>query len=71
MVPAGPYPWRRDHSSARISAQVATLTACLELITGKVGLYENSLANGSTDPIWAPPPHSPATAAPGTGPAGR
>ena len=50
---------------------MATLTACLELITCKVGLYENSLANGSTDPIWAPPPDSPAMAAPGTGPAGR
>ncbi len=60
----------RQHRQ-RITAQLATLTACLELITCKVGLYENSLANGSTDPIWAPPPDSPATAAPGTGPAGR
>ena len=59
----------RQHQQ-RITAQMATLTACLELITCKVGLYENSLANGSTDPIWAPP-DSPATAAPGTGPVGR
>jgi hypothetical protein len=34
---------------------VAALTACLELITFKVKLYKESLANGTTDPIWTAP----------------
>jgi DNA-binding transcriptional MerR regulator len=43
----------RQHQE-RVTAQMAALTACLELITFKVTLYEESLAAGTTDPIWAP-----------------
>ncbi len=43
----------RQHEE-RITAQLAALTACLEMISFKVKIYEESLANGSTDPIWAP-----------------
>ncbi len=43
----------RQHQQ-RVTAQIATLTACLEMITFKVELYEESLAAGATDPIWAP-----------------
>jgi DNA-binding transcriptional MerR regulator len=41
----------REHRQ-RVTAQMAALTACLEMITFKVKLYEESLAVGTTDPIW-------------------
>ena len=44
----------RQHQQ-RVTAQIAALTTCLEMITFKVKVYEESLADGSTDPIWAPP----------------
>jgi hypothetical protein len=37
-----------------VTAQIAALTACLEMITFKVKLYEGSLAVGTPDPIWTP-----------------
>jgi DNA-binding transcriptional MerR regulator len=43
----------RQHQD-HVTAQLAALTACLEMITFKVKLYEESLAAGTTDPIWAP-----------------
>jgi DNA-binding transcriptional MerR regulator len=39
----------------QVTAQIAALTACLEMITFKVKLYEESLATGTTDPIWTQP----------------
>ena len=39
-------------------AQIAALTACQEVITFKVKLYEESLALSTIDPIWAPPNHA-------------
>jgi DNA-binding transcriptional MerR regulator len=47
----------RQHQE-RVTAQIAALTACLEVTTLKVKLYEESLATGPTDPIWAPPKHA-------------
>ena len=44
----------REHQQ-RMSGQIAALTACLEMITFKVKLYEDSLAAGTADPIWVPP----------------
>ena len=38
-----------------MTAHIAALTTCLEMITLKVKVYEESLAVGTTDPIWAPP----------------
>jgi DNA-binding transcriptional MerR regulator len=43
----------RDHQQ-RVTSQIAALTACLDAIAFKVKLYEESLAAGATDPIWAP-----------------
>jgi DNA-binding transcriptional MerR regulator len=43
----------RGHQE-RVTAQIAALTACLEMITFKVKLYEDSLAVGTPDPIWTP-----------------
>jgi DNA-binding transcriptional MerR regulator len=43
----------RQHQE-RVTAQIAALTASLETITFKVKLYEESLADGAADPIWAP-----------------
>jgi DNA-binding transcriptional MerR regulator len=43
----------RQHQE-RVAAQISALNACLEMITFKVGLYQESLAAGTTDPIWAP-----------------
>jgi len=57
----------RQHQE-RVTAQIAALTACLEVITLKVKLYQASLADGSADPIWAPPAGTPPGQAPGTGP---
>jgi DNA-binding transcriptional MerR regulator len=44
----------RQHEQ-HVTAQIAGLTACLEMIAVKVKLYEESLAAGTTDPIWTPP----------------
>jgi len=38
----------------RVSAQIAALTAALEVVTVKVGLYEDRLGAAAGDPIWAP-----------------
>lgn len=43
----------REHQR-RVTAQLAELTECLELITFKVQLYEASLAEGSADPLLTP-----------------
>ncbi|HEU5421435.1 MAG TPA: MerR family transcriptional regulator [Streptosporangiaceae bacterium] len=40
---------------AEITSQIAGLTACLEVISFKVALYEERLAAGGPDPIWVPP----------------
>jgi DNA-binding transcriptional MerR regulator len=44
----------REHQQ-RITDQIAELAACLEMITFKVKLYDESLAAGTTDPIWGRP----------------
>jgi DNA-binding transcriptional MerR regulator len=38
----------------RLTGQIAALTACLEMVTFKVKLYEDSIATGTEDPIWTP-----------------
>jgi DNA-binding transcriptional MerR regulator len=43
----------REHQR-QLTEQIGALTACLEMITMKVGYYEDSLAAGGADPIWAP-----------------
>jgi DNA-binding transcriptional MerR regulator len=43
----------REHQQ-RLTAQIAELTACLETVTFKVKLYEESLSTGEADPIWIP-----------------
>jgi DNA-binding transcriptional MerR regulator len=40
---------------AEITSQIADLSACLEIISFKVKLYEERLAAGGGDPIWVPP----------------
>jgi DNA-binding transcriptional MerR regulator len=44
----------REHQQ-RVTAQIAELMACQELISFKVKLYEESLAANTPDPIWTPP----------------
>jgi DNA-binding transcriptional MerR regulator len=39
-----------------VNSQIADLTACLDLITFKVRMYEESLAARGADPIWDLPP---------------
>ena len=43
----------RQHME-RVTAKIAALDACLEVITFKVKLYEESPATDHADPIWAP-----------------
>lgn len=43
----------REHQE-RLTGQIAALTACLEIVTFKVKLYEESIATGTEDPIWTP-----------------
>lgn len=43
----------REHQE-RLTAQIAALTACLETVSFKVKLYEESLTTGEADPIWTP-----------------
>ena len=38
----------------RLTAQIAELTACLETVSFKVKLYEESVSAGADDPIWIP-----------------
>ena len=38
-----------------VTAQIGELTACLELISFKVRLYEDRVAAGAADPLWSPP----------------
>ncbi len=60
----------RQHQE-RVTEQISALTACSDLIAFKVKIYEESLAAGAADPIWAPPaqaretPCTQASAAPG------
>ena len=43
----------REHQE-RLTEQIAALTACLETVSFKVKLYEESVATGTEDPIWTP-----------------
>ena len=43
----------------RVTAEITALHACLETITFKVKLYEESLAASAADPIWAPSTQTP------------
>jgi DNA-binding transcriptional MerR regulator len=43
----------REHQRC-LSEQIGALTACLDMISFKIGCYEDSLAAGGADPIWAP-----------------
>lgn len=43
----------REHQE-RLTTQIAALTACLETVSFKVKLYEESLTTGEADPIWTP-----------------
>ena len=45
----------REHEQ-RVSAQISALIAALETITFKVTLYQDSLVDGTADPIWNPSP---------------
>jgi len=44
----------REHQR-RIAERMADLTACLELINFKVGVYEAHLAQGTADGLWSTP----------------
>ena len=44
----------REHQG-RIAERMAELTACLELINFKVGVYEAHLAQGTADGLWSTP----------------
>lgn len=41
----------REHQQ-RVSDQIAALSTCLELITFKVNLYQDSVTADASDPIW-------------------
>lgn len=38
----------------RLTAQIAALNECLETVTFKVRLYEDSVRAGTSDPVWTP-----------------
>jgi DNA-binding transcriptional MerR regulator len=42
----------REHQQ-RVTAQIAALTTCLQLINFKVNLYHDSLTADPGDPIWS------------------
>lgn len=42
----------REHQQ-RVTAQIAELTTCLQMITVKINLYQDSLTADPNDPIWA------------------
>jgi DNA-binding transcriptional MerR regulator len=44
----------RQHQQ-HVTAQIAALAECLDLITFKIGLYEACLAQGSADPLFTAP----------------
>jgi len=49
----------RQHQE-RVRAQIADLTESLDLISYKVGIYEERLADGTADQLWsAPRPEAP------------
>jgi DNA-binding transcriptional MerR regulator len=37
----------------RVEPQLAELEECLRIIARKVGLYEQQLADGAAEPLWA------------------
>jgi DNA-binding transcriptional MerR regulator len=41
-----------------VTAQIGELTACLDLISFKVKLYEDRVAQDAADPLWSPPARS-------------
>jgi DNA-binding transcriptional MerR regulator len=43
----------REHRD-RLTAQIAELAGCLETVSVKVKLYEESITTGADDPIWIP-----------------
>lgn len=43
----------REHQE-RLTGQIAALNACLEIVSFKVKLYEESIASGTDDPVWTP-----------------
>jgi DNA-binding transcriptional MerR regulator len=43
----------REHQQ-RLTDQIDELTACLEMISFKVQIYQDSLEAGTPDPIWTP-----------------
>jgi DNA-binding transcriptional MerR regulator len=45
----------REHEQ-RVTTQMGELTRCLELISFKVKLYEERLADGTADQLWSPVP---------------
>jgi DNA-binding transcriptional MerR regulator len=49
----------RQHQQ-RVTDQIAALTTCLQMITFKVNLYQDSLTAGIDDPIWCSPGQPPA-----------
>jgi DNA-binding transcriptional MerR regulator len=44
----------RQHEE-RVRAQIADLTESLDLISYKVGIYEERLAEGTADQLWSAP----------------
>lgn len=38
----------------RLTTQIAALTACLETVSFKVKLYEETVTTGEADPVWTP-----------------
>ena len=53
----------RQHQE-QVTAQIAALGTCLELISLKVRMYTEALSASTADPIWAPPGHPCPAAAP-------
>jgi DNA-binding transcriptional MerR regulator len=47
----------RQHQE-HVTAQIGELTACLDLISFKVKLYEDRVAQDAADPLWSPPARS-------------
>jgi len=45
----------RGHEQ-HVTAQIGELTRCLDLITHKVKVYAERLAEGTADRLWSPPP---------------
>jgi hypothetical protein len=45
----------RQHQE-RVTAQIGQLTECLNLISDKVGVYEQRLEQGTAGLLWSAPP---------------